>query len=103
MRRCEPGPKKSSNTYKYATTIFTKLQSFLGIFNYLSKFSTVTAEVCKPLEKLTSVRVDWKWNGMYHDLYNRKKKIVKDINIRHFMMHLDPYTQKLMHQLLVLE
>ena len=26
-----------------------ELQSFLGIPNYLSKFSPITAEVCKPL------------------------------------------------------
>ena len=30
-----------------------ELQSFLGIPNYLSKLSPVTAEVCEPLLKLT--------------------------------------------------
>ena len=32
-----------------------ELQSFLSIVNYLSKFSPMTAEVCKPLRRLTSV------------------------------------------------
>ena len=30
----------------------------------LPKFSPVTAEVCKLLEKLTSVKADWTWNGI---------------------------------------
>ena len=54
-----------------------ELQLFLGIINYLSKFSWATAEVCKPLQKLTSVKADWTWNGMYQDLHDRAKKIVK--------------------------
>ena len=32
-----------------------ELQSFWSIVNYLSKFSPMTAEVCKPLRRLTSV------------------------------------------------
>ena len=34
-----------------------ELQSFLGVMNYLGKFSPVTAEMCKPLRKLTSLKV----------------------------------------------
>ena len=36
-----------------------ELQSFLGIINYLRKFSPATAKVCKALQKLTSVKADW--------------------------------------------
>ena len=32
-----------------------ELKSFWGIVNYLSKFSPMTAELCKPLRRLTSV------------------------------------------------
>ena len=39
-----------------------ELLSFLCILIYLSKISPVTAEVCKPLGKLTSVKSDWSWN-----------------------------------------
>ena len=35
-----------------------KLQSFLGIINYLSKFSPMAVGVCEPLLKLTSVKRD---------------------------------------------
>ena len=34
-----------------------ELQSFLGIINYLGKFFPGTAEVCDPLQKLTSSRM----------------------------------------------
>ena len=54
-----------------------ELQSFLGILNCLSKFSPVTAEVCEPLRKVTSVKADWKWNKMYKDLYDKAQKIIK--------------------------
>ena len=53
-----------------------ELQSFLGIINYLSKFSPMTAEICEPLQKLTSVKADWTWNRMNQYLYNRTKKII---------------------------
>ena len=37
----------------------------------------MTSEVCEPLQKLTLVKADWEWNGMYQDLYDRAKKIIK--------------------------
>ena len=54
-----------------------ELQSFLGILNYLHKFSLVTADMCEPLDKLTSVKTDWTWNRIYQDLYEKAKTIVK--------------------------
>ena len=36
-----------------------ELQAFLGIINYLGKFSPGTANVCAPLCKLTSSKVTW--------------------------------------------
>ena len=36
-----------------------ELQSFLSILNYLGKFSSINAEVCEPLCKLTAVKADW--------------------------------------------
>ena len=54
-----------------------ELQSFLGILNYLSKFSPMTAEICKLLQKLMLAKAEWMWNGMYQDLYCKDKKIIK--------------------------
>ena len=39
-----------------------ELQSFLGILHYLC--SPVTAEMCKPFQKVTLVKDDWTWNRM---------------------------------------
>ena len=50
---------------------------FLGIFNYVSKFSSGTAGVCKTLCKLISVKADWTWSKMYQDVYDRANMIVK--------------------------
>ena len=54
-----------------------ELQLFLGIVNYLSKFSPMTTMVWQPLQKLTSVMEDQTCNRMYQDLYKRANKIVK--------------------------
>ena len=50
-----------------------EFQSFLGILNYLSKVSLVTAKVWEPLRKLKSVRTGWSWSGMYKDLHDKAK------------------------------
>ena len=42
-----------------------ELQVFLGIINYLGKFSPGMAEVCEPLQKLTSSKMTWTWNTSY--------------------------------------
>ena len=42
-----------------------ELQALLGIINYLGKFSPGTAEVCEPLQKLTSSKATWTWNASY--------------------------------------
>ena len=54
-----------------------ELQSFLGIINYLGKFSPGTAEVCEPLRKLTSTRVAWTWNASYQQMFNKAKSFIK--------------------------
>ena len=40
-------------------------QAFLGIINYLSKFSPDTSEVCEPLRKLMSSKAMWTWDASY--------------------------------------
>ena len=54
-----------------------ELQAFLGIINYLCKFSPGTAEVCKPLQKLTSCKTMWTWNASYQQLFDNAKSIIK--------------------------
>ena len=54
-----------------------ELQAFLGIINYLGEFSPGTAEVCDPLQKLTSSRIMWMWNASYQQLFNKVKLLIK--------------------------
>ena len=55
-----------------------EMQSFLGKVNYLSKFSSLTAEVCKPLRRLTSVNAMWTLKRLYQEIYERAKSLVKE-------------------------
>ena len=54
-----------------------ELQAFLSIINYLGKFSPGMAEVCKPLQKLTSSKMTWTWNASYQQLFNKEKSLIK--------------------------
>ena len=54
-----------------------ELQAFLGIINYLGKFSPGTADICDPLLKLSSRKVTWTWNASYQALFNKAKSLIK--------------------------
>ena len=54
-----------------------ELQAFLDIINYLGKFSPGTAEVCEPLQKLTSSKATWTWNTSYQQLFAEAKSLIK--------------------------
>ena len=60
-----------------------EFQSFPGTINYLSKFSPSAMDVCELLRKLTPVKSEWKWNGTYHDLYEKAKMLItKDVHMK---------------------
>ena len=64
-----------------------ELQAFLGIINYLGKFSPDTGEVCEPLCKLTSSKTTWTWNASYQQLFDKAKSIVEaDVCMKFMMM-----------------
>ena len=46
--------------------------------NYLGIFSSATEHVCKPLGRLTQVKVDWTWTNMYQKLYEKVKTTIKN-------------------------
>ena len=54
-----------------------ELQSFLGIVHYLSKFSSMAAEVCEPFRRLTSVNVVCALNTSNQQICERAKSLVK--------------------------
>ena len=56
----QPDPQKvRALTEMLAPKTKKELQAFLGIINYLNKFSPGTSEVCKPLRKLKSSKMTW--------------------------------------------
>ena len=57
-----------------------EFHAFLGIINYLSKFSPSTASMCETLQKLMSSRAVWMWNMSYQALYD-KNKIFNKANV----------------------
>ena len=54
-----------------------ELHAFLGIINYLSKFSPDMLEVCKPLRKLTSSKEMWMWDASYQQWFEKVKLLIK--------------------------
>ena len=54
-----------------------ELHAFLGIINYLGKFSPGMAEMCEPLQKLTSSKATWTWNVLYQQLVEKAKSLIK--------------------------
>ena len=66
-------------------------QAFLGIINYLGKFSPGTADVCDPLHKLTSSKVAWTWKASYQALFNKAKSLIKVDLCRNFIMILNHF------------
>ena len=74
----QPDPQKVKALTKMpAPKNKRELQSFLGVISYLGKFSPGTAEVCNPLQKLTSSRMLWTWNASYQQQFNRAISLIK--------------------------
>ena len=67
-----------------------ELQAFLGIINYLGKFSPGAADVCDPLHSLTSSKVTWTWNASYQSLFNKAKLLIKSYMCMKFYDDTEP-------------
>ena len=74
----QPDPQKVRAVTEMPTSKNKKeLQAFLGIINYLNKFSLGMSEVCEPLRKLMSSKMTWTLNVSYQQLYNKAKLLIK--------------------------
>ena len=77
-RGVQPDPQKiKALTDMPAANNKKEFQAFLGIINYLGKFSLGTADACDPAHKLTSSKVTWTWNASYQSLFNIAKLLIK--------------------------
>ena len=54
----------------------TELRRFLGLSNYLSKFSPNLTEITTPLRILTRKDVPWTWSETQQDAFNHDKLLV---------------------------
>ena len=54
-----------------------ELQAFLGINNYLVKFSLSTVAVCEHLHRLKSSKAVQTWDASYQVIYNKAKMLIK--------------------------
>ena len=69
MTKGELGSKRGAGAEGHAPhKCKNKMQSLPNVVKYLSKYSPMTAEICKTIQKLTSVKMEWLWNDMYQDL-----------------------------------
>ena len=69
----------AESTHQHAATKSKKdLQAFLGIINYLGKFSPRTADVCESLRKLTSAKAEWMRNATYQKKFEEAKAIIEE-------------------------
>ena len=73
----QPNPQKLKSFMVMPPKGEKELQAFLGIIYYLGKFLPSTADTCKPLRKLTSVKREWTWNATYQKMFNKTKQLLK--------------------------
>ena len=55
-----------------------ELQAFLGITNYLGKFSPKIVEVCESVRKLISAKAEWTWNATYQKMFEEAQTVIKE-------------------------
>ena len=66
-----------------------KIQSFIGMINYLSKFSTRLSE---PIRELSKERVPFNWGPEHWEAFNLKKKEIEQASI---LVYYDPNKEKI--------
>ena len=77
-RTVQPDPQKiKALTDMLVANNKNEFQAFLVIINYLGKFSPHRADVCDPLQKVTSSKVTWTWNASYQALFNKAELLIK--------------------------
>ena len=61
-----------------------ELQTFYGKINYLGRFSPSKAHICETLRKLTSAKIEWTWNAMYQNMFDKERAIIKDACMKYY-------------------
>ena len=73
---CKPAQNKISViTEKPPPTCKKQVQSFIGMINYLSKFSARLLELAEPIRELCKEKVPFNWGLEHHTAFKQIKKI----------------------------
>ena len=72
---CKPAQSKvKAITEMLAPTCNKQVQSFIGMINYLSKFSARQLELIEPIQELCKDKVPFNWGPGHHDAFKLMKK-----------------------------
>ena len=83
---CKPSDKKvKAITGMPKPTCLKDLQTFLGMVQYLSKFSLRIAEIAEPLHDLTKKHAPYVWGPEHNQAFNNiKKEIIQAAILRYY-------------------
>ena len=72
---CKPAQSKMSAIVEMpAPTCKKQVQSFIGMVNYLSKFSARLSELAEPIRELSKDKVPFNWGPEHQEVFNQMKK-----------------------------
>ena len=86
--------KVSAITMMLELSCKKELQSFKGMINYLSKFSTRLSKLSEPIRELSKEIVPFNWGPEHHEAINAiKKEIVKALILAYYNPNKETYLQ----------
>ena len=75
MDGCKPAQSKVSTIVEMpAQTCKKQVQSFIGMVNYLSKFSMRLLELAEPIRELSKDKVPFSWGPECQEVFNQMKR-----------------------------
>ena len=78
----KPGQSKVSAIAEMpAPTCKKQVQSFIGMINYLSKFSVRLSELAEPIRELVKEKVPFNWGPEHQEAFNLMKKEIAKVPI----------------------
>ena len=86
INRCKPAQTKVSPiTSMPGLSCKKEVQSFIGMINYLSKFSARLSELSEPIRELSKGKVPFSWGPEHWEAFNvTKKEIVKALILAYY-------------------
>ena len=102
---CKPSDAKDKDITEIPKpTTLKDLQTFLGMVQYLSKFSARLAEIAEPLGDLTKKHVLYAWGPEHNQAFNNmKRETVQASILKYYDPKKETVMTKLMHPLRDLE